>query len=196
MSKKRIMIVEDEYLVLMGIKTMVEQLGHVVVAEAPDGLIAFDLAIEKNPDIILMDINIPKMNGIETCKKIQEIISIPIIFITGYSDKGLIQKAKNIGVLAYLIKPVSKKDLEPAIEIAVSRHQEIVKLREEVQRTKDLIETRKTIEMAKGIIMKRKNMDEEKAYKWMQRQSCNNNIKIETLAERIIEYYRIISLET
>ena len=188
MEKLRVMVVEDEYLVLMGLSMIVQELGHSVAAEAMNGEDAIKIAQEKKPDIILMDINLPGIDGIEAANIINRKAIIPIIMITGYSDQESIKRANEASVLAYLVKPVSRRDLQPALEIAVSRFKEIEKLKKEVQQTKVELENRKTIEKAKGIVMKHRNMDEQEAFKWMQQESRNLNIKLIRLAEKVIEF--------
>jgi response regulator NasT len=187
-EKLRVMVVEDEYLVLMGLSMIVQELGHSVAAEAMNGEDAIKIAQEKKPDIILMDINLPGIDGIEAANIINRKAIIPIIMITGYSDQESIKRANEASVLAYLVKPVSRRDLQPALEIAVSRFKEIEKLKKEVQQTKVELENRKTIEKAKGIVMKHRNMDEQEAFKWMQQESRNLNIKLIRLAEKVIEF--------
>ena len=186
MNKLRIMIAEDEYLVLMGLRAMVEKIGHTVAAEAKDGKEAVELAIRWNPDLILMDINLPVLNGLQAIRKLREKVHIPAVIITGYSDQKIIDKANEVGVFGYLVKPISKKDLEPTIEIALSRFKDIKNLERQVLDTKTQLEERKTIEKAKGIIMMRKNMDENAAYLWMQQESRNHNIKLAKLADKIV----------
>ena len=188
MEKLRVMVVEDEYLVLMGLSSIVKELGHSVVAEAMNGEEAVRVAQEKKPDIILMDINLPGIDGIEAANTINRKTNIPTIMITGYSDRESIRRANEASVLAYLVKPVSRRDLQPALEIAVSRFKDIEGLKKEVQQTKTELENRKTIEKAKGIIMKHKNMDEQQAFKWMQQESRNLNMKLIKLAEKVIDF--------
>ncbi len=188
MEKLRVMVVEDEYLVLMGLSSIVKELGHSVVAEAMNGEEAVKIAQEKKPDIILMDINLPGIDGIEAANIINKRTNIPTIMITGYSDQESIRRANEASVLAYLVKPVSKRDVQPALEIAVSRFKEIEGLKKEVQQTKIELENRKTIEKAKGIIMKCKDMDEQQAFKWMQQESRNLNMKLIKLAEKVIDF--------
>ena len=137
------MVVEDEYLVLMGLSSIVKELGHCVVAEAMNGEEAVRIAQEKKPDIILMDINLPGIDGIETANTINKKTKIPTIMITGYSDRESISRANEASVLAYLVKPVSRRDLQPALEIAVSRFKDIEGLKKEVQQTKTELENRK-----------------------------------------------------
>lgn len=182
------MVVEDEYLVLMGIKTIIQELGHDVIAEAMSGEEAIRSALEFKPDIILMDINLPGIDGIQVANRLKGKANIPVIMITGYSDQELIKRASSASVLAYLVKPVSKKDLQPALEIAISRFEDIEGLRKEVRQTKIQLENRKTVEKAKGIIMKHKKMDEDEAFKWMQQKSRNLNIKLIKLAEKVNKY--------
>jgi AmiR/NasT family two-component response regulator len=183
----RILIAEDEYLVLMGIKSYVEKLGHQVVGTASDGLKAVELAIEKKPDLVIMDINMPYLDGIDAIKKINETLFIPSIIVSGYHDEKLINRATEEGVLYYLLKPIDIEDIKIAINISLSKFEEIKKLKDELKSTKNALEARKYIEKAKGILMDRMNLIEVEAMNRLQKMSRDKNKKLVVIAKELIE---------
>jgi two-component system, response regulator PdtaR len=183
----RILLAEDEYLVLMGIKSYVEKLGHEVVGIATDGEKAVELAIEEKPDLVIMDINMPNLDGIDAIKKINETLFIPSIIVSGYHDEKLINRATEEGVLYYLLKPVDMGDLKIAINISLSRFEEFKKLQDELNSTKNALEARKHIEKAKGILMERMNLKEAEAMKRLQQMSRDKNKKLVVIAKELIE---------
>lgn len=185
-EKYNILIGEDEYLCLLGVRTIIENLGHNVVGEASDGEALVALAIEIKPDLILVDINMPKKDGIEAIKTINKNLFIPSIIISGYHDEDMIKRASEEGVLYYLVKPVDEKDLKIAINIAMSKFDEIKNLHEELDNTKKILEARKKIEHAKGILMDRMKLKEGDAMKKLQKMSRDKNIKLIDVAQQII----------
>jgi response regulator NasT len=188
MSKSlRILLAEDEYIFLMSLKSDLEDLGHQVVEEALDGKEAVELAIEKKPDLILMDINMPSLDGIEAIKQINNVLSIPAIIITGYSNKELVKRATDVGIFGYLVKPVDIKEIGPAIDVALTRFQEYQAVKEELDDTKEALESRKYIERAKGILMDRKNISEPEAMKLLQKKSNDTNTRLVVIAKDIIK---------
>lgn len=182
----RILLAEDEFLVLMGLKSNVEQLGYHVVGEATNGESAVELALEKKPDLIIMDINMPNLDGIEAIQKINEKLYIPSIIVSGYHDETLIKRATEAGVLYYLVKPVDIKDLQIAINISISKFEKMKKLQDELDNTKNALEARKYIERAKGILMDRNHLKEPDAMKRMQEISRHHNKKMIDVAKEII----------
>ena len=195
MTGLKIVVAEDEYLILMGIKSNLESLGHEVIGEATNGHELIKIALEKKPDLIIADINLPVINGLEALKKINEKLFIPSIIVSGYDDEKLINEAKEIGVLGYLIKPVDESDLKASIEIAVSRFEDIKKLKEELDETKEALESRKTIERAKGIVMERLQLKEDEAMRFLQKKSRNSNKKLVEVANEIIEADKAFRLD-
>ncbi|WP_223592606.1 ANTAR domain-containing response regulator [Neobacillus bataviensis] len=183
----RILLAEDEFLVLMGIKSYVEKLGHEVVGTATDGLRAVELALETKPDLVIMDINMPNLDGIDAIKKINETLFIPSIIVSGYHDEKLINRATEEGVLYYLLKPIDIGDLKIAINISLSRFEEFKKLQDELDSTKNALEARKHIEKAKGILMERMNLKEADAMKRLQQMSRDKNKKLVVIAKELIE---------
>jgi len=182
----RVLIVDDEAIIRMGLRAMLEEKGYQVIGEAGDGDRALELAKLLKPDLIFLDIKMPGMDGIETAAAIMRDRPTPIILLTAYSDRSLINRAKEAGVLAYLMKPFKESDLVPTIEIALARFQEIQALRREVGDLKETLETRKLVERAKGILMKRYGLSEEEAFQRIQRQSRNLRKPMKEIAEAII----------
>ena len=187
MKDLKVLIAEDEYLILMGLKSNLENLGCKVVGEATNGKELVKLALEKKPELIIADINLPVMDGLEALRRISQKVFIPTLIVSGYDDEELIDKAKNLGVLGYLIKPIDESDLKAAIEIALSRFEDIKNLKNELEVTKETLESRKLIEKAKGIIMERLQLNEEESMKFLQKKSRNSNQKLVDVAKEIIE---------
>ncbi|OCL27990.1 Fis family transcriptional regulator [Orenia metallireducens] len=183
----KILVAEDEYLCLMGLKANLEGLGYEVVGEATDGEEAVKLALDKRPDLIIMDINMPSVDGIEAIRRINNKIFIPSIIVSGYHDQELIEKASVEDIFGYLVKPVDANDLSAAIKVAMSRYKEFKRLESELKDTKLSLENRKYIERAKGILMDRKGLKEAEAMKELQQMSRNNNKKMIDLAKEIIK---------
>jgi len=186
MAPLRVLIVDDEAIIRMGLRAMLEEKGYQVIGEAGDGDRALELAKLLKPDLIFLDIKMPGMDGIETAAAIMQDRPTPIILLTAYSDRNLINRAKETGVLAYLMKPFKESDLVPTIEIALARFQEIQALRREVGDLKETLETRKLVERAKGILMKRYGLSEAEAFQRIQRQSRNLRKPMKEIAEAII----------
>jgi len=187
MKDLKVLVAEDEYIILMGLKSNLENLGCKVVGEATNGKELIKLALEKKPDMIIADINLPVMDGLEALRRISEKVFIPTLIVSGYDDEELIDKAKNLGVLGYLIKPIDESDLKAEIEIALSRFEDIKNLKDELEVTKETLESRKIIEKAKGIIMERLQLNEEESMKFLQKKSRNSNKKLIDVAQDIIE---------
>ena len=186
MDSLRVLVADDESLRVMSLKGQLESIGHRVIAEAANGREAVNLARELRPDLAILDIKMPEMDGIAAAQTITQERPIPIILLTAFSEKELAERAANANVAAYLMKPVSEQDLLPAIALAVSRFKEFQSLHHEVDDLRDALETRKLVERAKGILMRRLNLTEEEAFRRMQRRSQNENKKLGEIAEAII----------
>ncbi len=186
MDALRILIADDESLRVMSLKGQLESLGHKVIAEASNGKEAVRLAEELRPDMAILDIKMPEMDGIEAAQKITAARAIPIILLTAYSERELAERAAIANVSAYLMKPISEQDLLPAIALAMSRFKEFQSLHQEVDDLRDALETRKLVERAKGILMRRLNLTEEEAFRRMQRRSQNENKRLGEIAQAII----------
>lgn len=183
----KIIIADDSSINRLGIKTMLQMLGHTVIAEVENGQEAVEMAVLYNPDLLIMDINMPIMDGIEAIKRINKISFVPSIIISAYHDKELIQRATSEGVLYYLIKPIDEKNLSIAIDISMSKAKELEKLHTELKTTKEALNNRIYIEKAKGILMKRKSLTEPEAMKLLQKLSNQKNQKVVQVAKGVID---------
>ncbi|MFQ5441428.1 MAG: ANTAR domain-containing response regulator [Thermodesulfobacteriota bacterium] len=188
----KVLIAEDNDKTRQFLKTQLEVMGFDVVGSVDNGREAVELVEKLNPGIVIMDIKMPEMDGIEAARAISSKKTIPIILITGLSSGEVASQAIDAGVFAYLIKPVTKKQLEPAIELAMARYEEFNSLKSEVDDLKDAIETRKLVERAKGILMKRCNLNEDDAFKVLQSHSQKENKKMREIAESIVSASKLI----
>lgn len=188
-SYKKVFIAEDEALVLLSFKTYLTDMGFSVVGEANNGIDAVELCIKTNPDILIMDINMPKLNGIQALELINKKSKAPIpcIFITAYSDAELISKAGNAGAYNYLIKPINSNDLRAAINLAIQQHEKILQLSSECDAAKIALEDRKVIERAKGYLMDNFGFKEKQAMEFLQRKSKESNKKLIEVAKMFVE---------
>ncbi len=188
----KVLIAEDNAKTRLFLKNQLELMGYNVVGAVANGKAAVEKAIEVNPNLVIMDIKMPEMDGIDAARIISSKGPVPIILITGISSDEMALKAIEAGVFAYLVKPVTKKQLEPAIKLALARFGEFKSLKEEVNDLKDAMETRKLVERAKGILMKRCNISEEDAFKLLQTHSQKENKKMREIAEGIISASKLI----
>jgi len=191
-TPKSVLIAEDNSRTRLFLKAQLELLGYEVVGAVSNGQKAVELALESKPDLIIMDIKMPKMDGIEAARAISSKGPVPIILITGLSSEEMASKAIEAGVFAYLVKPVNKKQLVPAIKLAMARYEQFSDLKAEVIDLKDAMETRKIVERAKGILMKRCNISEEDAFKMLQTHSQKENKKMREIAENILSASKLI----
>ncbi len=191
MSQIRVVIADDESIIRMDLKTLLEEMGHVVVGEAADGQKALELARSLKPDVVLMDIKMPVMDGLDAAKIIAEEKIAPVVLLTAYSQKDLIERAKEAGVFGYLVKPFQESDLMPAIEIALSRYLEMQDLESTVGDLENKLETRKLVDRAKGILMDKRKLGEADAFRLIQQQSMNQRKSMREIAEAIIIAHEI-----
>jgi AmiR/NasT family two-component response regulator len=180
----RILVAEDEALIRMDLVEMLQGAGYEIVAEATNGQEAVDLAILHKPDLVILDVKMPVMDGISAAEKI--ITLAPVLMLTAFSQKELIDRARDAGVMAYVVKPFSISDLIPAIEIAISRHLQMRSLAEEVADLHERLETRKLIDRAKGILMKALNLSEPEAFSWIQRAAMDRRLSMKQVAQAVI----------
>ncbi len=187
MSEKptaRILVAEDEALIRLDLVEMLTEAGYEVVAQATNGVEAIALAKEFKPDLAILDVKMPELDGISAAQEIIEIS--PVLMLTAFSQKELVERARDAGVMAYVVKPFSINDLTPAIEIAMSRHLQMRSLKEEVTDLLERLETRKVIDRAKGILMKAMNLSEPEAFGWIQRAAMDRRISMKAVAEAVI----------
>ena len=184
MSKKRILVAEDETLIRLDLIEMLTDAGYEVIAEAANGVEAISLAQLHKPDLAILDVKMPELDGISAAEKIIEIA--PVLMLTAFSQKELVDRARDAGVMAYVVKPFTIGDLTPAIEIAISRHSQMKALKEEVTDLHDRLETRKLIDRAKGILMQALNLSEPEAFSWIQRAAMDRRISMKAVAQAVI----------
>jgi response regulator NasT len=170
----------------MDLKEMLSNLNYLIVGEVGDGQSAVNLARELKPDVVLMDIKMPDMDGIEAAKILTEEQIAPVVLLTAYSQKDLVDRAKEAGVVGYLVKPFRESDLLPAIEVALSRFSEFKQMHQEVEDLKNALETRKLVDRAKGILMDVQGLDEQEAFRRIQKMSMNTRKPMKEVAEAII----------
>jgi response regulator NasT len=180
----RILVAEDETLIRMDLVEMLQVAGYEVVAQATNGQEAIDLAVEHRPDLAILDVKMPILDGISAAEKIIEIA--PVLMLTAYSQKELVDRARDAGVMAYVVKPFTIGDLVPAIEIAISRHTQMKSLADEVADLHDRLETRKLIDRAKGILMKALNLSEPESFSWIQRAAMDRRLTMKEVAQAVI----------
>jgi response regulator NasT len=185
-AKRTVLVAEDESLIRMDIVETLIDFGFDVIAEAADGLEAVELAKSKKPDIIVMDIKMPNLDGISAAEQIQP-LRIPIVLLTAFSQKELVERASEAGAMAYVVKPFTPNDLLPAIEIAWSRHQQLTTLEAEIQDLNERFETRKLVDRAKGLLNEKMNLTEPEAFRWIQKASMDRRLTMHEVAVTIID---------
>ena len=185
-TAKRVVIAEDEALIRMDLAEMLAEEGYDVVGQASDGEEAIRLAIEQKPDLVILDVKMPKLDGLSAAEKIAGERIAPVLMLTAFSQRELVERARDAGAMAYLVKPFSKADLLPAIEIAASRYVELAELEREVADLAERLETRKLVDRAKGALQDRHGLDEAAAYRWIQRTSMDRRLTMREVAELVV----------
>jgi len=183
---RRVLIAEDEALIRLDLKEMLEEEGYDVVGEADDGERAVALANQLRPDLVILDVKMPKLDGIAAAERIAGDRVAPVVILTAFSQRDLVERAREAGAMAYLVKPFQKKDLLPTIEMATSRFAEIVALEQEVSGLQERLEARKIIERAKGVLMTEHNMTEPEAFRWIQRTAMDRRTTMRTVSEAVL----------
>jgi response regulator NasT len=181
----RILVAEDEAIIRMDLIEMLQAAGYEVVAAATNGQEAIDLAGEHQPDLAILDVKMPVLDGITAAAKIIEIA--PVLMLTAFSQRELVERARDAGVMAYVVKPFTIGDLMPAIEIAISRHQQMKSLATEVTDLHERLETRKIIDKAKGILMSALNLSEPQAFSWIQKAAMDRRLTMKDVALAVID---------
>lgn len=182
----RVLIADDDPIIRLDLKQMLQNLGYEVVAEAGDGQEAVDLARDTHPDVCVLDVKMPVLDGIDAATQLGEEGIAPAILLTAYSDKELIDRAKDAGVFGYLVKPFKPSDLPPAIEVARSRYEQNIQLSKEVEDLSEKLEARKLVDRAKGILMETLGVNEAEAYRRIQLESMNRRKSMREVAEAVI----------
>jgi two-component system, response regulator PdtaR len=183
----RVLVAEDEALIRLDLVEMLNEEGYQVVGEAADGEQAVRLAGELNPDLVIMDVKMPKKDGIEAASQIASERIAPVVILTAFSQRDLVERARDAGAMAYLVKPFGKRDLVPAVELAMSRFAELRALETEVAGLTDRLESRKVIDRAKGLLMSRNGMTEPEAFRWIQRTAMDRRDTMRAVAEAVLE---------
>ena len=186
-SMRKVVVAEDEALIRMDIVETLRDNGFDVVGEAGDGQEAIDLAEAHQPNLVVMDIKMPKLDGIAAAKRMSE-LKIPVVLLTAFSQKELFEQAAEAGAMAYVVKPFNPNDLLPAIEIALHRHSELMAFESEISDLNERLETRKLVERAKGLLLSKKLVpDEPEAFRWIQKASMDRRLTMRDVAKTIIE---------
>lgn len=183
---RRVIVAEDESVIRLDIVEMLREVGYDVVGEAGDGESAVRLAEELRPDLVVMDIKMPKLDGISAAEKIAKASIAPVVLLTAFSQKELVERARDAGAMAYVVKPFTAADLVPALEIAQSRYQEIQALESEIADMTDRFETRKLVERAKGLLISNMGLTEPEAFRWIQKTSMDRRLTMREVAETVL----------
>ena len=182
----RVIVAEDEALIRMDVVATLQEAGYEVVGEAGDGEEAVRLAIELMPDLMIMDIKMPKLDGISAAEKISE-HKIPVVLLTAFSQADLVKRAADAGAMAYVTKPFKPSDLLPAIQIALSRSEELVALETEISDLNERLETRKLMDRAKGLLQSKMKLSEPEAFRWIQKASMDRRLSMSQVAKAVLE---------
>ena len=191
MERTRVIIADDESLIRMDLREMLTNLGYLVVGEVADGRSAVNQARELRPDVVIMDIKMPDMDGIEAAKVLTEERIAPVVLLSAYSQRDLVQRARDAGVVAYLVKPYREEELSPAIEVALARFNEFKDLQKQVSDLQEALETRKLVDRAKGILMDKQGLNEAEAFRKIQKMSMDNRKPMKDVAEAIILAHQV-----
>ncbi|MFI5625795.1 ANTAR domain-containing response regulator [Nocardioides sp. NPDC051685] len=187
-ARRTVVIAEDEVLIRMDLKEMLTEEGYDVVGEAGDGKAAIELATEHRPDLVILDVKMPVLDGIAAAEAIARDRIAPVVMLTAFSQRDLVERARDAGAMAYLVKPFNITDLVPAIELAVSRFQELAQLEKEVAGLTDRLETRKAVDRAKGILQEGLTLSEPEAFRWIQKTAMDLRLSMRQVAEGVIEH--------
>jgi response regulator NasT len=185
-TARRVLIAEDEALIRLDLREMLEEEGYDVCGEAGDGQTAVDMATELRPELVILDVKMPVLDGIAAAEQIARQRIAPVVILTAFSQRDLVEKAREAGAMAYLVKPFQKKDLLPTIEMALSRYSELVGLEAEVDGLQERLEARKLVERAKGVLMTDHGMTEPEAFRWVQRASMDRRLTMRAVAEAVL----------
>jgi two-component system, response regulator PdtaR len=187
-SSRRVVIAEDEALIRMDLAEMLAEEGYDVVAQAADGETAVRLAEEQRPDLVVLDVKMPRLDGIAAAQRIASQRIAPVVILTAFSQRDLVERARDAGAMAYLVKPFTKNDLVPAIEMAVSRFAEVQLLAGEVADLTEQLETRKLVDRAKGVLQKELGLTEPEAFRWVQKTAMDLRLSMRQVAEGVLAH--------
>ena len=186
-ARKRVVIAEDEALIRMDLAEMLQEEGYEVVGQAGNGEDAVKLAAEHRPDLVILDVKMPVLDGISAAERIGAEKIAPVLMLTAFSQRELVERARDAGAMAYLVKPFSKADLVPAIEMATSRYEELRALENEVADLAARFETRKLVDRAKGLLQAQLGMTEPEAFRWIQKTSMDRRLTMREVAQAVID---------
>ena len=187
-AARRVVIAEDEALIRMDLAEMLSEEGYDVVGEAPDGELAVTLAEERRPDLVILDVKMPRLDGITAAERIAAQRIAPVVILTAFSQRDLVERARDAGAMAYLVKPFSKSDLVPAIEMAMSRFAEVQQLEGEVADLTERLETRKAVDRAKSVLQDRLGLSEPDAFRWIQKTAMDLRLSMRQVADGVLEH--------
>jgi len=185
-TARRVLIAEDEALIRLDLREMLEEEGYDVCGEAGDGETAVRMAEELRPELVILDVKMPLLDGIAAAERIARQRIAPVVILTAFSQRDLVEKAREAGAMAYLVKPFQKKDLLPTIEMALSRYSELVGLEAEVDDLQGRLEARKAVERAKSVLMTEHGMSEPDAFRWIQRASMDRRLTMRAVADLVL----------
>ncbi|GAA4679512.1 ANTAR domain-containing response regulator [Gordonia humi] len=183
----RVVVAEDDSLIRLDLIEMLREEGYDVVGEAPNGQVAVELAERLRPDLVIMDVKMPVRDGIDAASEIARKRITPVVMLTAFSQREFVERARDAGAMAYLVKPFTQADLVPAIEVALSRYRELAQLESEVADMNERFETRKLIEKAKGLLMDKHELTEPDAFRWIQRNAMDGRVTMKVVAQVVVE---------
>lgn len=186
-AKRRVVVAEDEPLIRLDIVESLTDAGYEIVGEAGDGETAVRLALELEPDVVVMDVKMPEMDGITAAEKIMENRTSAVVMLTAFSQRELVERASEAGAMAYVVKPFTPSDLLPALEIAISRFHQIISLESEISDLTERFETRKHVDRAKGLLQSKMGLTEPEAFRWIQKTSMDRRLTMREVADAVIE---------
>jgi response regulator NasT len=184
-----VVIAEDEALIRLDLAEMLEEEGYVVVGQAGDGELAVALAEQLRPDLVMLDVKMPKLDGITAAARIAEQRIAPVVILTAFSQRDLVHRARDAGAMAYLVKPFTKSDLAPAVEMAISRFTELRMLEAEVADLSERLETRKLVDRAKVVLQGRLSLSEPEAFRWIQKTAMDLRLSMRQVAQKVVDEY-------
>jgi AmiR/NasT family two-component response regulator len=186
--RRRVVIAEDEALIRLDLAEMLVEEGYDVVGQAEDGEKAVQLATEQRPDLVILDVKMPKLDGIAAAEQIATQRIAPVVILTAFSQRDLVERAREAGAMAYLVKPFDQSDLVPAIEMAVSRFTELRQLESEVEDLTERLETRKLVDRAKGVLQERLGLSEPDSFRWIQKTAMDLRLSMRQVAEGVVQH--------
>ena len=184
----RVVVAEDEALIRMDLVEMLAEEGYEVVGQAPDGEAAVELAERERPDLVVLDVKMPRLDGITAAQRIAEQRIAPVVILTAFGQREVVERARDAGAMAYVVKPFTKNDLVPAIEMAIGRHAELRALEAELSGLNDQLATRKAVERAKGVLQDQLGISEPEAFRWIQKTAMDLRLSMRQVADGVVQH--------